>query len=98
MDEIEKYLKEHAAQFEDELCALLRIPSISAEPDHQADMQRAAEWVAERFTELGLATELIAGKWRLKPLHKRIMTSAVYMQDSAVDAERLAADPQNALY
>jgi mono/diheme cytochrome c family protein len=33
--------------------------------------------------------------WRLKPLHKLIMLSAVYQQDSAFDAAKSKLDPQN---
>ena len=35
-----------------------------------------------------LASELIAHDWDLKPIHKLIMTSAVYCQSSAVDDAR----------
>ncbi len=42
-----------------------------------------------------LANELIAGGWRLKALHKEMMTSAAYMQSGEVDAEREAVDPNN---
>ncbi len=42
-----------------------------------------------------LSQELLKNGWRLKPLHKLIMTSAVYMQSAAVDAERLKIDHEN---
>jgi mono/diheme cytochrome c family protein len=44
-----------------------------------------------------LAKELIASGWKLKTLHKLIMTSAVYMQSSESDDARAAADPDNRL-
>jgi hypothetical protein len=44
-----------------------------------------------------LAGELVRGGWKLKPIHKLIMTSAVYMQSGATDAQRLKVDPQNKL-
>ncbi len=46
-----------------------------------------------------LASELIAGGWRLKRLHKLVMTSGVYMQAStlAVDDMRLNVDRENQL-
>lgn len=37
-----------------ELKDLLAIPSISTLPQHQPDIQRAAEWLARQMTELGL--------------------------------------------
>ena len=44
-----------------------------------------------------LARQLIAGGWRLKPLHKLMMTSAVYMQRADADDARVAVDPDNEL-
>jgi len=47
-----------------------------------------------------LATELISGEWRLKRIHKIIMTSGVYMQSSVLkpDDPRLQIDHENQLY
>jgi hypothetical protein len=45
-----------------------------------------------------LAGELIRGGWRLKPIHKLIMTSSVYRQTAATDAARRKADPENRLF
>ncbi|MEX0978972.1 MAG: DUF1549 and DUF1553 domain-containing protein, partial [Pirellulales bacterium] len=44
-----------------------------------------------------LAGQLIDSGWRLKTLHKLIMTSAVYMQTSETDQRRTAVDPDNRL-
>ncbi|RRR68928.1 MAG: dipeptidase [Candidatus Viridilinea halotolerans] len=48
------YLDAHEARFSAELLDFLRIPSISAIPEHAPDVQRAAEWVAARVTAAGL--------------------------------------------
>ncbi len=45
-----------------------------------------------------LASELIRGGWRLKPIHKLIMTSAVYQQSGDDIAASRAADPDNKLW
>ncbi len=37
---------------------LLRIPSISAQPDHRADCERAAEWVRDQFIGLGFRADV----------------------------------------
>ena len=37
---------------------LLRIPSISAQPDHRQDCLRAAEWVRDQLAGLGFAAEV----------------------------------------
>ena len=61
MSTIEKYLEENADRFEAELCELLRIPSVSADPAYKSDMVRAADWMIDRFKKLGFATEKIEG-------------------------------------
>jgi hypothetical protein len=45
-----------------------------------------------------LARRLIAGGWRLKPMHKLIMTSAVYLEDSQLDPAKAALDPAGKLF
>lgn len=42
-----------------------------------------------------LAGELVRGGWKLKPLHKQIMLSAVYQQSHAVSAKNQKLDPEN---
>jgi len=42
-----------------------------------------------------LARELIREGWRLKPIHKLIMTSAAYMQGGHYDAADAKLDPEN---
>jgi len=59
MQNVESYLKEQAPQFEEELCELLRIPSVSADSRHRGDVRRAAEWVRDRLTALGAKVETI---------------------------------------
>lgn len=50
----ETYLTEHQSRHQDELLQFLSIPSISSLPEHAADVQRAAQWVADRLTTAGL--------------------------------------------
>jgi succinyl-diaminopimelate desuccinylase len=59
MQDVDAYLEADRDRFEDELCALLKIPSISADSSHAADMRRAADWVAGQFRSMGLAPEVI---------------------------------------
>ena len=44
LDRVDAYLEKHRADFEEQLKDLIRIPSISAQPDHDADTRRAAEF------------------------------------------------------
>jgi mono/diheme cytochrome c family protein len=45
-----------------------------------------------------LAQELLDRGWRLKPIHKRIMMSAVYMQGTKYDKARAKIDDENRYY
>lgn len=50
----QSYLQENQSRYLDELFEFLRIPSISSLPENAADVQRAAEWVAERMRTAGI--------------------------------------------
>jgi len=49
-----------------ELAGLIAIPSVSADPTHQADVAAAAEWVADRIRRAGGIAEVIP--WGERPL------------------------------
>jgi acetylornithine deacetylase/succinyl-diaminopimelate desuccinylase-like protein len=51
---IDDFVAAHQQRFLDELLALLRIPSISADPAYRADVARCAQEVARRMAEAGL--------------------------------------------
>jgi hypothetical protein len=44
-----------------------------------------------------LAAEFVKGGWKLKPLHRLILTSSVYLQDNTFDAAKAKVDPENRL-
>ena len=44
-----------------------------------------------------LTSEFVKGGWKLKPLHRLIMTSSVYLQATAFDAAKAKVDPDNRL-
>ncbi|HVQ96942.1 MAG TPA: dipeptidase [Mycobacteriales bacterium] len=50
------YVEDHRDQLHADLDAWLRIPSISADPAHAADVRRSAEWLAAAFTRTGFPT------------------------------------------
>jgi acetylornithine deacetylase/succinyl-diaminopimelate desuccinylase-like protein len=54
VDSARQYSRVHAERFRQELHDLLRIPSISTDPAHASDMQRAAEWLVDHMRRLGL--------------------------------------------
>lgn len=48
------YLDKHKDRFIEELFDFIRIPSVSAQAKHRADVQRAASWVAHRLEQAGI--------------------------------------------
>ncbi|HLU09931.1 MAG TPA: dipeptidase [Oceanobacillus sp.] len=48
------YAAQNAAQFQQQLYDLLRIPSVSTDPQHKGDVQRAAEWLADDMRRIGV--------------------------------------------
>jgi acetylornithine deacetylase/succinyl-diaminopimelate desuccinylase-like protein len=59
IDRVDAYLDAHRGVFEEQLKALLRIPSVSAQPAHDADTRRAAEFVRDDLAAIGLSADLI---------------------------------------
>lgn len=54
MSSWQQYLNDNQPRFVEEMLAFLRIPSISSLPEHAADVQAAAEWVAKRMEQAGI--------------------------------------------
>lgn len=48
------YATHHAERFIDQLCDLVRIPSVSTLPQHAADVERAAAWLIADMERIGL--------------------------------------------
>lgn len=48
------FARENGSRFKEELFEMLRIPSLSGDPAHAADVRRMAEWLADHMTGLGL--------------------------------------------
>ncbi len=78
MNSLEQYLCKHEARFLEELQAWLRIPSISTHPEHQADMDRAAQFAVAQLHMCGFdqvqllpttGHPLVYAEW-LKAVHK----------------------------
>ncbi len=70
--DLDAFLEANAERIRSELFDFLRIPSVSAKRDHDADTARAAEWVAKAMRTIGLRTEvhttagqpIVVGEWR----------------------------------
>ena len=50
---IDKYIAENEARWFEELFSLLRIPSVSSDPEHKEDMHRCADRLVELLLEAG---------------------------------------------
>lgn len=57
--EIKKYIEENEQRFIDELFSLIRIPSISALPEHKEDMLACAERWRQLLIEAGADEAII---------------------------------------
>ncbi len=53
MEELKKYIDENRQRFLDELFDFIRIPSVSAKPEHKKDMTRATEYIRDKLLEAG---------------------------------------------
>lgn len=53
---VRTYIEQHRAAFLGDLVEWLRIPSVSAQPDHAPDVRRSADWLAAKLTETGFPT------------------------------------------
>ena len=56
MDALTQYLESHRDQYLEDLKAILRIPSVSADPAFKADVRRCAEHLAKHLTSIGMTT------------------------------------------
>src|ERR1700678_2149564 len=62
--DVRDYVEANAREFIDALKQWLAIPSISADPDHHADVRRSAEWLAGYLRTAGVP---IAEGWETAP-------------------------------
>ena len=54
MNNIKSYIEQHKDRFLDELLHLLRVPSISADPEYKQDVLKASEIIKSRLIEAGV--------------------------------------------
>ena len=73
--DIDTFLTEHDDRIHAELYEFLRIPSVSARSEHDADVARTAEWVANAMRDIGMDAAvhttpghpIVVGEWRRAP-------------------------------
>ncbi len=54
MSDVQSFIQERKQGMLDELLEFLRIPSVSADPRHKGDVEKAAAWIAEKMNTLGI--------------------------------------------
>jgi acetylornithine deacetylase/succinyl-diaminopimelate desuccinylase-like protein len=73
--DLQAFLRNHDARIHEELFEFLRIPSVSAKAEHNADTKRAAEWVKAALEKIGITARIfptaghpvVIGEWRNAP-------------------------------
>jgi acetylornithine deacetylase/succinyl-diaminopimelate desuccinylase-like protein len=59
MDKVIERIRQSASAHRSDLDELLRVPSISSNPENKADMETAAKWLLTRMQKLGIRSEII---------------------------------------
>ena len=73
--DLDKYLKQNDSRIREELFEFLRIPSVSARSEHNADTARAADWLKQSMERAGMKATIhptsghpiVIGEWRNAP-------------------------------
>ena len=89
------------SRIRDELFEFLRIPSVSAKSEHNADTKRCAEWLAAQMTKIGLTTKIhstaghpiVVGEWRGAPGAKTVLIYGHYDVQPAEPLELWQSPP-----
>jgi acetylornithine deacetylase/succinyl-diaminopimelate desuccinylase-like protein len=96
------YARANRERFLEELKELLRIPSVSTLPEHQPDMLRAAQWVADDLTRAGMehveiiptaGHPLVYGDWLHAPGTPTILCYGHYDVQPADPIEEWTSPP-----
>lgn len=99
---IKEYIENNKERFFNELFSLMRIPSVSAKPEHKEDMQKCAERYAELLLEAGadeagvFPTEgnpVVFGSKTLDPSYKTVLVYGHYDVQPAEPLEKWNSDP-----
>ncbi|GAB4328439.1 MAG: dipeptidase [Candidatus Zixiibacteriota bacterium] len=75
MDKVIAHIDANKDRYQKELFELLRIPSVSADPDHAGDIRKAAEWTRDKLKAMGCEARLeetaghplVYGEWLKAP-------------------------------
>src|SRR5919197_985278 len=91
MNPVVDFINVNRDRYVEELKQYLAIPSISALPQHAADVRRAAQWTADALSSAGMQNVRLIdtpGNPVVRPLRRATRRSIEFMDDAAVRGER----------
>lgn len=99
---MKQYITQNRERFFEELFTILRIPSISAKPEHKPDMERCAKRLAELLLEAGADTAqvmptsgnpVVYGEKTIDPAYKTVLVYGHYDVQPPEPLEKWNTDP-----
>ncbi len=102
--DLERFLSDNDPRIHNELFEFLRIPSVSAKSDHNADTRRAAEWVKASLDKIGVPAKIyptaghpvVVGEWRNAPGAPTVLIYGHYDVQPAEPLELWTSPPVRA--
>ena len=99
--DLNKFFADNDSRIRDELFEFLRIPSVSAKSDHDADVRRAAEWLRDSMEKAGLTSKIhdtpghpvVIGEWRGAPGAPTVLVYGHYDVQPAEPLELWTSPP-----
>lgn len=99
--DLNQFFTDNDARIQGELFDFLRIPSVSAKSDHDADVRRAAEWLAAAIDKAGLKASIhetpghpvVIGEWRGAPGAPTVLVYGHYDVQPAEPLELWTSPP-----
>lgn len=99
---MKQYIEQNRERFYQELFSILRIPSISAKPEHKEDMKKCAERLKELLLEAGAqeaevcrtkGTPVVFGSYKCAGADKTVLVYGHYDVQPAEPLEKWNSDP-----
>lgn len=99
---MKEYIEQNKERFYEELFSILRIPSVSAKPEHKPDMVRCAQRIAELLLEAGAdeagvyesaGNPVVFGRKIVDPAARTVLVYGHYDVQPAEPLEKWNSDP-----
>ena len=88
-----QHVDEHGKAHVEELFELLRIPSVGAQPQHNADTKAAADWLSDNMRGAGLENESVhfAAPWKVDVADRLVEALESFRTKRALDQRLVEA-------